>query len=169
MMVFQSTYSKQEQTFNNVFHKARKPGQWKNAIITIVHEKCDVAQLSNYRPISLLSQIYKLFAKILTICHTRELDEAQPIGQAGFRSGFSTNDNIHTVNQLMEKCHEFTRSLIMAFVDYKKAFDCVEYWAVFHARHRCYIDSYYVDVLRELYSSASLQVRVHNLTKPMPI
>ncbi|XP_026319423.1 uncharacterized protein LOC113229944 [Hyposmocoma kahamanoa] len=57
----------------------------------------------------------------------------------------------------------------MAFVDYEKAFDSIKHWAVFHALHRCHIDSRYVDVPRELYRSATLQVRVHDLTNPVPI
>ncbi|XP_026326747.1 uncharacterized protein LOC113235301 [Hyposmocoma kahamanoa] len=78
---------------------------------------------------------------ILTTWLTSELDEAQPIEQAGFRSGFSTIYHIHTVNQLMGKCLEFNRPLVMAFVDYEKAFDSIKHWAVFHAPYRCHIDS----------------------------
>ncbi|XP_026314709.1 uncharacterized protein LOC113226338 [Hyposmocoma kahamanoa] len=115
----------------------------RNPIVTIIYKKGDIAKLSNYRPISLLCQIYKLFTKILTIWLTSELDEAQPIEQAGFRSGFSTIDHINTVNQVMGKCLEFNRPLVMAFVDYEKAFDSIKHWAVFHALHRCHINSRY--------------------------
>ncbi|XP_026329036.1 uncharacterized protein LOC113237010, partial [Hyposmocoma kahamanoa] len=146
---------------NKILLEARIPEQWMNAIVTIIHKKGDIAKLSNYRPISLLSQIYKLFTKILTIWLSSELDEAQPIEQAGFRSGFSTIDYIHTVNQLMENCLEFNQSLVMAFVDYDKAFDSIEHWAVFHALHRCHIDSRYVDVPRELYSSGTVHYAEH--------
>lgn len=57
----------------------------------------------------------------------------------------------------------------MAFVDYERAFDTDEHWAVFYALHRCHIDSSYVYVLRELYTMATLQVRIHTLYKPVQI
>ncbi|KAG1663268.1 Stomatin-2 [Nymphon striatum] len=56
---------------------------------------------------------------------TPVLDANQPREQAGFRSGFSTMDNIHTVNQVIEKYHEHNLPLCLAFIDYKKAFDSV--------------------------------------------
>ncbi|XP_026314763.1 uncharacterized protein LOC113226370 [Hyposmocoma kahamanoa] len=51
----------------------------------------------------------------------------------------------------------------MAFVDYEKAFDSIKHWALFHALHRCHIDSRYVDVPRELYRSATLQHHLSHL------
>ena len=86
--------------------------------------------LKNYRPISLLSNIHKVFKKIPTLRLTSVLDENQPIEQAGFRSGYSTIDHVHTVNQLKEKCAEYQKPLLLAFVDYEKAFDSVELKAI---------------------------------------
>lgn len=57
----------------------------------------------------------------------------------------------------------------MGFVDHEKAFDSVEHWAVFHALHRCNIDSRYIDLFLELYSSVTLQVRLHRLINPVAI
>ena len=51
--------------------------------------------LKNYRPISLLSVIYKLFTRILVKRLETTLDAAQPTEQVGFKSGYSTMDNIH--------------------------------------------------------------------------
>lgn len=155
--------------FNEVLVGSKSPLVWKNAVVTILDKKGDNTNLSNYRPISLLSQVYKLFAKILCNRITRQLDECQPVEQAGFRSGFSTIDHIHTVKQLMEKSSEYNRPLCLAFIDYEKAFDSVEHWAVFNSLHRCQIDAQYVDVLRELYVAATMQVKLHDLTSPISI
>lgn len=65
----------------------------------------------------------------------------------------------YTVKQLKEKCQEYNRPLVMAFVDYEKVFDNVERWVVFHSLHHCHIYCRHVDVLRELYSSITLQWR----------
>lgn len=62
--------------FNDVMLKKQTPESWKKAIVTIIHKK---RHTHNYRPISLLSQIYKLFAKVLCNRLTRQLDDCQPI------------------------------------------------------------------------------------------
>ncbi|KAG7308870.1 hypothetical protein JYU34_006132 [Plutella xylostella] len=155
--------------FNIILKTSITPEAWKNAVVTILHKKGDQAKLENYRPISLLSQVYKLYAKVICNRLSRLFDEYQPVEQAGFRSGYSTIDHIHAVKQLMEKCREYNRPLCCAFVDYEKAFDSIEHWAVFQSLHRCNIDKRYIDTLRELYGSATMQVRMHNLTSPVQI
>ena len=52
--------------------------------------------------ICLLSNVYKLFTKIVTARLGKKIDENQPREQAGFRSKYSTTDNIHAINQLKE-------------------------------------------------------------------
>ncbi|KAK6762617.1 hypothetical protein RB195_023369 [Necator americanus] len=74
--------------------KERIPDQWKTSRTVLVHKKGDREDLRNYRPICLLSVLYKLFTKIILTRISRTLDEAQPQEQAGFRQGFSCLDHI---------------------------------------------------------------------------
>ena len=85
---------------------------------------------NNYRPICLLSNMYKLFTKIITTRLEKKLDEHQPREHAGFRSKYSTTDHTHTINQFKEKCREYNIPLCVAFVDYEKAFDSVQMQAI---------------------------------------
>ena len=126
------------------------PKSWKSSKMVLIHKKGDNKDLKNYRPISLLSNIYKVFTKILTLRLTRVLDENQPIEQAGFRSGYSTIDHIHTVNQLKEKCAEYQKPLCFAFVDYEKAFDSAESKAILNSLEKQGIDKGYIDALAEI-------------------
>ncbi|CAF4695383.1 unnamed protein product, partial [Rotaria sp. Silwood2] len=80
------------------------PTSWKNAKVIILHKKGDQEDLKNYRPISLLSIIYKLLTKIITKRLEKTLDYAQPTEQAQFRNEYSTVDNIQVVQQIIERC-----------------------------------------------------------------
>jgi len=105
--------------------------------IILIHRKSDPSGLKNYRPISLLSHIYKLFTKILTEGIDQQINGHQDKDQAGFRSGRSTIDHIHTLNQLKKKAREYNLPITMTFVNYEKAFDSVETNAICNAFIRC--------------------------------
>ncbi|KAK6760622.1 hypothetical protein RB195_021908 [Necator americanus] len=85
--------------------KERIPDQWKTSRTVLIHKK--VTDLRNYRPICLLSVLYKVFTKIILTRISRTLDEAQPQEQAGFRQGFSCLDHIQTVSRVIEVCREY--------------------------------------------------------------
>ncbi len=90
----------------NIFTKCLNtkaiPTSWKSANITILFIKGDAKGLKNYRPISLLSHVYKLFTKVITNRLTTTLNENQPQEQGGFRAGFSTIDHMHTLNAVFK-------------------------------------------------------------------
>ena len=91
-------------TFTKLFNRSLKEGKvpcsWKNASVVILHKKGDTAEIKNYRPISLLPVMYKVFSQVLL---QRTLDQNQTREKAGFRSGFSTIEHIHVVSQLQRK------------------------------------------------------------------
>ena len=149
--------------------KNQIPATWKQANMILIHKKGDNRNLKNYRPISLLSNIYKLFTKILTRRLQTQLDENQPVEQAGFRSGFSTTDHIHTINQLIEKCAEYQKPLCLAFVDYEKAFDSVETNAVLTSLKNQGIDSEYISTIAEIYREGNSVVKLNDTSNKIPL
>ena len=50
-----------------------------------------------------------------------------PDVQAGFRKGRGTRDQIANICWIMEKAREFQKNIYFCFIDYAKAFDCVDY------------------------------------------
>ncbi|XGW18677.1 hypothetical protein V3C99_002910 [Haemonchus contortus] len=119
------------------------------------HLKNDIG---NYRPICLLSVIYKLFTRVILNRIGRILDEGQPCEQAGFRRGFSTIDHIHTLTRLIEVSREYKMPLCLTFIDLKKAFDTVETEAVIEALGNQGVPTQYIRMLRELYDSFTTRI-----------
>ena len=49
-----------------------------------------------------------------------------PDGQAGFRKGIGTRDQIANMSWIIEKAREFQKNIYFCFIDYTKPFDCVD-------------------------------------------
>ncbi|XP_063542662.1 uncharacterized protein LOC134751210, partial [Cydia strobilella] len=126
----------------------KTPQAWNRSVVVLFFKKGDNTLLKNYRPISLLSHVYKLFSRVITNRLARRFDDFQPPEQAGFRKGYSTVDHIHALRQVIQKTEEYNLPLCLAFVDYEKAFDSIETWAVLQSLQRCQIDYRYIEVLK---------------------
>uniref|UniRef100_A0A914UKL9 Reverse transcriptase domain-containing protein n=1 Tax=Plectus sambesii TaxID=2011161 RepID=A0A914UKL9_9BILA len=119
--------------FNKCLSSNCIPAGFANSKTILLFKKGDPSLVANYRPISLLSTIYKTFTRVLTNRLESHLEDAQPVEQAGFRRGFSMADHIQTLNELAEKCDEFHLPLFMLFINFEKAFDSIEYGALYKA------------------------------------
>ncbi|KAK6762597.1 hypothetical protein RB195_023355 [Necator americanus] len=139
--------------FTRYLSECKVPKQWKTSKTALLYKKGDPHDIGNYRPICLLSVIYKLFTRVILNRIANVLDEGQPCEQALFRKGFSTINHIHTASKLIEVSREYKIPLCLAFIDLKKAFDAVEMEAVVEALDNHGIPVQYIKVLRELYSS----------------
>ena len=147
--------------FNRCLTDKQTPDSWKNAVLILLHKKGDKANLKNYRPISLLPAIYKVFSRIILDRIRQQLNFNQPTEQAGFRPGYSTVDHLHTINQLIEKANEFGIPICIAFVDYEKAFDSVDFVPVMEALKNQGVEKPYIDILTEIYRNATAVIRLH--------
>ena len=65
--------------------------------------------------------------KILQARLQHDVNRELPDVQAGFRTGRGTRDQIANIRWIMEKAREFQKNLYFCFIDYVKAFDCVNH------------------------------------------
>ncbi|KAK6729601.1 hypothetical protein RB195_006570 [Necator americanus] len=149
--------------------KERIPDQWKTSRTVLIHKKGDREDLRNYRPICLLSVLYKIFTKIILTRISRTLDEAQPQEQAGFRQRFSCLDHIQTVSRVIEVCREYRLPLVLTFVDYEKAFDSVETNAMLSALVDQDVDASYVRTLANCYERYTTRIQLFHRPLTIPI
>ncbi|GBP05697.1 Retrovirus-related Pol polyprotein from type-1 retrotransposable element R2 [Eumeta japonica] len=96
-------------------------------------------------------------------------DASQPIEQAGFRSGFSTIDHIHTLEQILEKYKEFNQPLYVAYVDYTKAFDTITHTSIWKALNVCGVSKTYINIIKNIYSKSTSRIKMENKGKQISI
>ena len=65
--------------------------------------------------------------KILQVRLQQYMNHELPDVQAGLRKGRETRDQIANIHWIMEKAREFQKNIYFCFIDYAKAFDCVDH------------------------------------------
>ena len=80
--------------------------------------------------VSLISYVNKVMLKILHIRFQKYVNYELPDIQPGFRKVRGTRDPIANIQLIMEKAKEFQKNIYFCFIDYAKAFDCVNHQTV---------------------------------------
>lgn len=114
--------------FNLILDTGFIPQQWTEGMIKPIYKnKGDSTSPENYRPITLLSCLAKLFTAILNERINVFLSENDILSenQAGFRKHYSTTDHIFVLHSLFELFKMQKKNLYCAFIDFSKAFDSV--------------------------------------------
>ena len=143
------------------------PSEVRDPNITILFKKGDRSQCGNYRGISLLSVVGKVFADILLQKLKRIADKVYPQSQSGYRENRSTIDGIFTLRQLMEKTKEQRQNLYMVFVDFTKAFDTVNREFLFKILGKLGCPPKFIRLIESLYSQVHARLIVDGvLTEP---
>ena len=121
--IFVSIYRK---LFNLILENGIVPRDWvKGNIIPIYKNKGNKNLPNNYRPVTLLSCIGKLFTSIINSRLTKFLEENRNLNetQSGFRKEYSIIDTIMAFHSLFEYFKSKKRKLFCCLVDFTKAFD----------------------------------------------
>lgn len=114
--------------FNIIFDTAIIPESWSVGVIKpIFKNKGDPTSPENYRPITILSCLGKLFTLILNNRLKSYLEKYDRLesGQAGFRKNHSTANNLFIIKCLIDIAISSKKKLYSCFIDFKQAFDTV--------------------------------------------
>uniref|UniRef100_A0A4W2DCI3 RNA-directed DNA polymerase n=1 Tax=Bos indicus x Bos taurus TaxID=30522 RepID=A0A4W2DCI3_BOBOX len=103
------------------------PQDWKRSGFIPIPKKGNAKECSNYRTIALISHASKVMLKILQARLQQYVNCELSDVQAGFRKGRGTRDQIANIRWIMEKAREFQKNICFCFIDYTKAFDCVDH------------------------------------------
>jgi hypothetical protein len=156
--------------FNYILETGFIPQSWLNGIIIpIFKNKGDPKDPSNYRPITILSCLSKLFTSILNNRLTKFLNENNILdeNQAGFRKGYSCSDHIFTLHSLIELMKKKKQKLYCAFIDFSQAFDKVWRTGLWHKLIKQNITGKFLTLVQNMYSNIKSSISLNgNISEP---
>ena len=109
------------------FGKQRWPQDWKTSVFVPIPKPGNDKECSNYHTIALISHTSKVMLKVLQARLQQYVNHELPNIQAGFRKGRGTRDQTANIFWIIKKAREFQKNIYFCFIDYAKAFDCVDH------------------------------------------
>ena len=132
------------------------PANLENSAVATALEKVSFhsnsKECSNYRTIAFISHASKVMLKILQARLQQYVNRELADVQAGFRKGRGTRDQIANILWIMEKAREFQKNIYFCFIDYAKAFDCVDHNKLWKILKEMGVPDHLNCLLRNLYA-----------------
>ena len=110
----------------NLENSAEATGLEKSVFIPI-SKKSNAKECSNYSTIALISHASRVMLKILQPRLQKYVNPKLPDAQTGIRKGRGTRDQTANIHSITEIEREFQKNIYFWFIDYAKAFDCVDH------------------------------------------
>ena len=128
------------------------PQDWKRSIFILIPKKGSTNECSNYQTIALTSHVSNVMLKILQVRLQQHMNEELPDVQVGkFRKGRGTRDQIANTRWIIEKARKFQKNIYFCFIDYTKAFVCVDHNKLWKTLKETGMPDHLTHLLRKLY------------------
>lgn len=157
--------------FNLILITGHYPKNWKSSISIPIYKKGDPLNPSNYRGITLSSNLSKLFCKVMNSRISKFLEDDNIIRkeQAGFRKGYRTTDQIFVLKKIVDDLLKLKNGRMYAcFVDFQKAFDNVWHEALLLKLYTLGIRGYCFNIIKDMYTNSFIRTE-YNQECPMSI
>lgn len=149
---------------NVIFLKENIPASFKTAILIPLLKKGDPNIPSNYRGLSLIDTLCKIFNSILMNRITYWIDENNILNeyQAGFRKQYSTVDNVFNLTNIVQLNKLNGKNTYAFFVDFTCAFDLIPRNSLFYKLANMGLSSKIIRILQQSYDNTSSQIFFRN-------
>ena len=124
-----------------------------------IPKKSNAKECSNCHTIALISHASEVMLKILQARLQQYVNHEFPDVQAGFRKGRGTRDQIANICCIIKKARKFQKNIYFCFIDYAKAFDCVDHNKLWKILKELGIPDYLTCLLKNLYAGQEATVR----------
>lgn len=157
--------------FNWVLEEGEMPPSWREAVIAVLpKEGKDRQDCSNFRPISVLNQDYKLFTSILAKRLETILPDVISLDQTGFIRQRQTRDSIRCTLHVINHIQRSNIEALLIGLDAEKAFDSVE-WSFLYSVLRAFnFHEKFMKTIQALYDKPTAKIRINgSLTNPLEL
>lgn len=150
--------------FNTILNQGYFPEAWSVGEVIPLHKKGDKNNVDNYRGITLLSNLGKLFTRILNnrLTTWAETYSVYIEAQSGFREHMCTSDNIFVLHGLITHFLNNNKKLFCSFIDFSKAFDYVVRDILWFKLIQYGIRGKILDVIVSMYKNVKSKVKFDN-------
>ena len=124
-----------------------------------IPKKVNTKECSNYCTTARILRASKVMLKFLQARLQQYMNRELPDVQAGFRKGRGTRDQIANILWIIKKAREFQENIDFCFIDYAKAFDCVDHRKLWTILKEMGIPDHLPCLLRNLYADQEAIVR----------
>ena len=100
---------------------------WKRSVFIPIPKIVNTKECSNYCRIVLVSHVNEVMLKILQARLQQYMSHGLPDAQASFRKGRGSRNQIANILWIIEETREFQKNIYFCFIEYAKAFDCVDH------------------------------------------
>ena len=136
---------------------------WKRSVFISVPKKGNAKECSNYCTIALISHTSKVKFKILQDRLQQYVNREIPDVQAGLRKGRGTRNQIANICWIIE-AKDFQKNMYFCFIDYAKAFDCVDHNKPWKILKEMGIPDHFICFPRNLYAGQEATIRTRHGT-----
>src|SRR5271154_304450 len=146
---------------NRIFEGEGMPDNFTEAIVFPLFKKGDLSVVANFRGISFLSSMYKIYTQMLLgrIQNFVNKEKILHESQAGFRQGYSTIDHIFTLNAIVEDNLKNVKGKVFVFfIDFSAAFDTVNRDALILKLQKIGISSKITSAISAIYKKTVAKV-----------
>ena len=142
-----------------IWKTQRWPQDWKRSVFIPIPKKGNAKESSKYLTTALISHASKVMLKILQARLQQYVNHELSDVQTGFRHSRETKNQIANIPWIIEKATEFQKNIYFCFIDYAKAFDCVDHKQLWKILKEMGIPDHLTCLLRNLYAGQEAAVR----------
>lgn len=159
--------------YNRCLEERRIPQPWKDATTILIHKKGPSDDPSNFRPIALMSCIYKLFTSLLAtrVSTTAINNNLMSDQQKSARPSEGCHEHTHTLQTVVADCKRNGKNCFIAWLDLRNAFGSIPHQAIYATLSHMGFPIPFISLLQDIYTNANTVVRTSRTeeTPPIPI
>ena len=142
-----------------IWETQRWPLDRKRSVLVPISKSGNGRDCSTYRTIALISNASKTMLKIIRRRLQPFMEREMPDTQAGFRTGRGTRDKTANIRWMMERAQVYQKEFCLCFIDYSKAFDCVNHKELCNAFKEMGVPKHLIGLIKNLYTNRQTSVK----------